>query len=63
MSFIKKAKISKGYRLRNSTHKLIRKLQVELNSTQDKVVSMAIRKFYKELKEINNHIKYERVIK
>jgi len=41
---------SKGYRLRPATHKMIKKIQAELNTTQDRVVSSA-------LKMYNIHIK------
>jgi len=41
-------KISKGYRLKPSTHRLIKKLQRSLNTTQDKIISMAIKLFRKE---------------
>jgi len=47
-------KISKGYRLKISTHNLIRKIQYELNSTQDKVISSALRAYYIQLKRNNN---------
>lgn len=47
-------KISKGYRLKESTHKMIRRIQNELNSTQDKVISSALRVYYSQLKRNNN---------
>ena len=55
-SMVKKQnpKISKGYRLKISTHNLIRKIQNEMNSTQDKVISSALRAYYAQLKRNNN---------
>jgi ribosomal protein S24E len=53
MVYIKRRKyekISKGYRLKPSTHKLIDKLQVMLNADQDTVVTRACKILYKELK-------------
>ena len=43
-----KATISKGYRLRPSTHKLIKRIQRSLNATQDRIISLAIKLFQKE---------------
>ena len=40
--------VSKGYRLRPSTHKLIKQVQRSLNATQDKIITMAIRLFRRE---------------
>jgi len=42
--------ISKGYRLRPSTHKLIKQVQLSLNATQDKILSMALVLLRKERK-------------
>jgi hypothetical protein len=39
--------ISKGYRLRPSTHKLIKQAQQSFNSTQDKIITKAIKLFFK----------------
>lgn len=51
----KSEKISKGYRLKPSTHKLIDKLQVMLSADQDTVITKACKLLYKELKKnINN---------
>lgn len=47
-------KISKGYRLKESTHKMIKRIQNELNSTQDKVISSALRMYFNQLKRNNN---------
>jgi hypothetical protein len=41
-------KVSKGYRLRPSTHKLIKQVQRSLNATQDRIISMAVKLFRKE---------------
>ncbi len=43
-------KKSKGYRLKISTHKLIDKMQIMLRADQDKVITLACEKLYKELK-------------
>ncbi len=43
-------KISKGYRLKPSTHKLIDKIQAMLNANQDAVITRACKSLYKELK-------------
>jgi hypothetical protein len=44
----KKNTISKGYRLRPSTHRLIKQVQRTLHATQDKIISMAVKLFRKE---------------
>jgi hypothetical protein len=46
-----KGKISKGYRLKPSTHNLIKKIQLLFNYTQDKVISSALRMYYQQLKK------------
>ncbi len=46
-----KRKISKGYRLKPSTHNLIKKIQLQFNYTQDKVISSALRIYYQQLKK------------
>ena len=51
----KVSKMSKGYRLKDSTHNLIRKLQDDLNWTQDRVISSALRRF-------NSHVKKNVII-
>jgi len=43
-------KKSKGYRLKNSTHKLIDKMQEILQCSQDEIITTACRKYYKEIK-------------
>ncbi len=48
---IKTKKYSKGYRLKNTTHKLIDKIQIILNADQDTVITKACEKLYKELKK------------
>ncbi len=42
----KRQTITRGYRLKNSTHNLIKKLQADLNKTHDKIISSALRNFY-----------------
>lgn len=51
----KNRKIPKGYRLKISTHKKIKELQVILNGSQETVVSRAIRFYMKEM--INKKVK------
>jgi hypothetical protein len=43
--------VSKGYRLKPSTHNMIKKIQTQLNSTQDKVISSALRLYYSHIKK------------
>jgi len=52
MKFFKKKiiKISKGYRLKPSTHKLIYKIQELISGDQEMAVGNACRKYYRELK-------------
>jgi len=45
-------KISKGYRLKPSTHKRIKMLQNSLSTNQDMIISMALNLFNKEAKTI-----------
>jgi len=45
----KTEKISKGYRLKKSTHKLIDKIQVILKADQDTVVTKACKLLYREV--------------
>jgi hypothetical protein len=42
--------IARGYRLKPSTHRLIKKIQTELNLSQDKIISKAVKVFYKKSK-------------
>lgn len=51
----KSKKISKGYRLRPSTHKLIDKLQIMLNADQDEVITKACKMFFDNLKRENKN--------
>ncbi len=44
-----KSKISKGYRLRLSTHRKIKALQESLNCSQDAVISRALRYYTRKL--------------
>jgi len=57
----KAEKISKGYRLKPSTHRLVFKIQAMLGSNQDMVISCACRKYYNELvkkEKYNNNKEY-----
>jgi hypothetical protein len=45
-------KVSKGYRLKPSTHNMIKKIQHQLNGTQDKVISSAMKLYNEHLKKI-----------
>ena len=45
--------ISKGYRLKPSTHDLIEKVQQKLKCSKDAVLSKAVRLLYKTYKENN----------
>lgn len=47
---MKNTTIARGYRLKASTHKLIKKVQGELNLNQDKVILRAVKMFYKSIK-------------
>ena len=47
---MKNTTISRGYRLKASTHKLIKKVQEELNLNQDKVILRAVKMYYKSIK-------------
>ncbi|MEO8514427.1 MAG: hypothetical protein ABI543_12775 [Ignavibacteria bacterium] len=44
------ATISKGYRLKPSTHNMVKKIQNISNSTQDKVVRAAMKLYFIHLK-------------
>jgi hypothetical protein len=60
MVYIKRRKyekISKGYRLKPSTHKLIDKLQVMLNADQNTVITKACRLLLNKLNQKNNILK------
>lgn len=46
----KTKKISKGYRLKTSTHKLIDKMQTMMNANQDIVITEACKLLYEKLK-------------
>jgi hypothetical protein len=47
---MKNQTIPRGYRLKESTHRLIKKTQDELNLSQDKVISKAMRLYYGSIK-------------
>ncbi len=50
-------KISKGYRLKPGTHKLVNKIQAALRTDVDTVISTACKFFYKEIKNNSYKIK------
>ncbi len=59
---MKNTTIARGYRLKASTHKLIKKVQEELNLNQDKVILRAVKMYYKSIKasrEIHSEIQRE----
>ncbi|NOS86097.1 MAG: hypothetical protein HOP31_13220 [Ignavibacteria bacterium] len=43
--------VSKGYRLKPSTHNMIKKIQLHLNSTQDKVIRAAMKVYSVHIKK------------
>jgi hypothetical protein len=47
---MKNPTIPRGYRLKASTHKLIKKVQEELNLSQDKVIVRALKMYYSTVK-------------
>ncbi|MBI5727225.1 MAG: hypothetical protein J0M37_05555 [Ignavibacteria bacterium] len=47
---MKNTTISRGYRLKASTHKLIKKVQEELKLNQDKVILRAVKMYYKSIR-------------
>ncbi|HMS34879.1 MAG TPA: hypothetical protein PKC91_12420 [Ignavibacteria bacterium] len=42
-------KTSKGYRLKDSTHILIEKIQILINGSKDAVISRAVRLYYNQI--------------
>lgn len=58
---IKDLKSSKGYRLKDSTHSLIEKIQLIVNGSKDTVISRAVRMYYNQIiydrKKINLKVK------
>ncbi len=44
-------KTAKGYRLKNSTHYLIEKIQLLINASKDTVISRAIKLYYNKINE------------
>ena len=52
----KTEKTAKGYRLKNSTHKLINEMKLILNADKDTVISDACKLLYKELRINSNKI-------
>lgn len=53
-SEISQTKVPKGYRLRPSTHKLIKRLQRLMNTSQDAIISKSVRLFAKGTKKLNS---------
>jgi hypothetical protein len=51
MRKIQNPTISKGYRLKTSTHQLIRKVQGILSCTQEGVIGRAVQMYYTEIKK------------
>jgi hypothetical protein len=45
--------VSKGYRLKPSTHNMIKRIQTRLSSTQEKVISSALKLYSEYIKENN----------
>jgi retron-type reverse transcriptase len=43
--------VSKGYRLKPSTHNMIKKIQMHLNGTQDKVIRAAMKMYSVHIKK------------
>lgn len=50
---MKNSTIPRGYRLKASTHMLIKKVQAELNFSQDKVIARAVKLYYNSIRESN----------
>jgi hypothetical protein len=51
---MKSNKVSKGYRLKPATHRLIEKVQYKFKCSKDTVISEAVKLYYKEVKKTNN---------
>ena len=54
--------IPKGYRLKPQTHKLIKKIQKQLNGSQEEIISEALKYYHMQinLKSNNNSSKHEK---
>ncbi len=48
------AKTAKGYRLKNSTHSLIEKIQLMTNGSKDSVISRAMNLYYSQIRKSGN---------
>jgi retron-type reverse transcriptase len=46
--------VSKGYRLKPSTHNMIKKVQVQMSGTQDKVIRSAMKLYRAQIKNNNS---------
>ena len=53
---MKNTTIARGYRLKASTHKLIKKVQLELGVSQEKFIFNALKTYYAKIKTGNNRI-------
>lgn len=42
-------KTSKGYRLKDSTHSLIEKIQLQINASKDTVITKAVKLYYNQI--------------
>lgn len=47
---MKNPTISRGYRLKASTHRLIKKIQSELNVSQNKIILKGVKLYYEQIK-------------
>ena len=47
-------KTAKGYRLKNSTHNLVEKIQILINGSKDTVISRALKLYYNHLNNESN---------
>ncbi len=50
----KNSTVSKGYRLKPSTHNMIKKLQALISGTQDKVIRSAMKLYTAQIKNNNS---------
>jgi len=50
-------KTAKGYRLKNSTHDLIEKIQLMINVNKDTIITRAVKLYYT---EVNNTKKFRK---
>jgi hypothetical protein len=50
VKFNKQLKTSKGYRLKETTHSLIEKIQLLIKGSKDTVISRAVKIYYKQIR-------------